>query len=45
MKPPKYRSKPISKVIGVIYYGGFHLENIKKKTHKVHMNEGQSRDI
>jgi hypothetical protein len=41
MKLHKPRSKPISKGIDVIYYDGCQ----KKKTHKVHMNEIQNKDL
>jgi hypothetical protein len=38
----KHKSKLISKVVDVIYYGGCQL---KRKTYQIHMNEGLSKDF
>jgi hypothetical protein len=38
-KPFKSKSKPISKDVDIICYGILPLRNLKKKTHKVHINE------
>ncbi len=38
-EPFKSKSKPISTNVDIICYGVLLLENLKKKTYKVHINE------
>jgi hypothetical protein len=45
MKLFKLRSKPVSKVIDIIYYSECPLAIFLKKTHNDHMNEGQNKDF